>query len=169
MFGYVLISTLTFPGVILHELGHKIFCHLTGVHVIKTCLFRFGNPCGYVKYSAPDRYIQSFFVAVGPLITNTAFALLCYWVSHMVELKIEVVMIWLGASIAMHAFPSSVDGRTLWQDTKRHFKHNFLVLFAFPFSLLILLASVLRRLLFDVIYAVALYLLVSPWFWEQVS
>jgi hypothetical protein len=166
---YVLISTLTFPGVILHELGHKIFCHLTGVRVIKTCLFRFGNPCGYVKYEMPSRYIQSFFIAVGPLITNTAFALLSYWISNMVELKIEIALIWLGGSIAMHAFPSSVDGKTLWQDTNRHVKHNFLVIFAYPFSLIILLASVLRRVLFDLIYAVALYLVVNPWFWEHVS
>ena len=87
----------------------------------------------------------------------------------MVELKIEITLIWLGGSIAMHAFPSSVDGKTLWHDTNRYVKRNFFVIFGYPFSLIILLASVLRRVLFDLIYAIGLYLMVSPWFWSHVS
>ena len=167
--GYILISILTFTGVIFHELGHKIFCHLTGVRVINTCYFRFGNPCGYVKYEMPSRFIQSFLIAVGPFIINTALALMLFWISHFVEFKIEIALIWLGGSMAMHAFPSSVDGKTLWHDANRHIRHNLFVIFAYPFVLLILLATALRRVWFDLFYAIALYLVVNPWFWTHFS
>jgi hypothetical protein len=41
--GY-LIATATFPGVIVHELGHKLFCLLTKTRVVETCYFRVGTP-----------------------------------------------------------------------------------------------------------------------------
>jgi hypothetical protein len=44
----ILVSVLTFPGIIFHELGHQLFCKFTGVRVIKVRYFRFGNPAGYV-------------------------------------------------------------------------------------------------------------------------
>jgi len=54
------VSLLTFPGVIVHELAHKIFCEMAGVQVYEVCYFRFGNPAGYVKHEPVSELIKSF-------------------------------------------------------------------------------------------------------------
>lgn len=40
-----LIAALTFPGVIVHEMAHQLFCRLFRVAVLDVCYFRFG-PAG---------------------------------------------------------------------------------------------------------------------------
>lgn len=50
-----LISIVTFPGVIVHEMAHQIFCRLCGVAVFDVCYFRFGNPSGYVVHEIPKK------------------------------------------------------------------------------------------------------------------
>ena len=44
----VLISLVTFPGVIVHEAAHLPFCRLRRMPVVEVCFFRVGNPAGYV-------------------------------------------------------------------------------------------------------------------------
>ena len=102
---------LTFPGVIIHEWSHKIFCKMSGLHVIKTVYFRFGNPSGYVVHEAPKNYIQSFFVATGPIIFNSLVSLaLAYSISFLTNSSnLRILFLWLSFSIAAHAFPSNED------------------------------------------------------------
>lgn len=69
-----LISILTFPGVIAHEIGHRLFADWAKVPVYKVCYFRVGNPAGYVIHGPVNSLRASFLISVGPLIVNT---LLC--------------------------------------------------------------------------------------------
>ena len=46
-----LIALVTFPGVIVHEAAHFLFCRLRRVAVFDVCYLRFGNPAGYVIHS----------------------------------------------------------------------------------------------------------------------
>ena len=48
----VLVSAVTFPGVVVHEAAHMLFCRIRGVAVLDVCFFRFGNPAGYVVHDA---------------------------------------------------------------------------------------------------------------------
>lgn len=48
-----LISILTFPGVIVHEIAHQLFCRICGVAVLDVCYFKAGNPAGYVVHEIP--------------------------------------------------------------------------------------------------------------------
>jgi hypothetical protein len=41
-----LISLLSFPGIIVHEFAHLIFCRLRKVAILDVCYFRFDNPAG---------------------------------------------------------------------------------------------------------------------------
>ncbi len=159
-----LIAIATFPGVIFHEIGHKLFCDLSGVKVYKTCYFRFGNPSGYVIHEKPKNFKQSFFISVGPFITGTIFALLFFLFSRMfpAELGFELFFIWIGGSIAMNSFPSSGDAKSLWKETNRHVKNNFLALIGYPFALIIWVANILSIIWFDLIYAILLYSLINP-------
>lgn len=158
------ISAVTFIGVIFHEFGHKFFCDVTGVKVKKVCWFRLGNPAGYVLHERPHNFLQTFFVAVGPLITGTAFALLFYYIAaEQADLLWQKIFFtWLGAAVAIHSFPGNTDAKNLWRDSNRHLSTNLFAVVGYPFSLIIWLANSLFFLFFDILYALFLYHLIEP-------
>ena len=57
-----IISILTFPGVIVHEAAHMLFCRMRGVAVLEACFFRFGNPAGYVVHDEINDFNSAFLV-----------------------------------------------------------------------------------------------------------
>lgn len=150
---------LTFPGIIFHEFGHKIFCNLTGVKVSKVCYFRFGNPCGYVVHEKPKTFLQSFLIAVGPLLSGTIFALLFFDFAQRTSLENwpSYLFIWLGFSVAINSFPSSGDARSLLKDSTGHLTTNLWAFLGYPAVLIIILADKLRVIWFDLLYAILLF------------
>ncbi|WP_431212439.1 DUF3267 domain-containing protein [Puia sp. P3] len=55
--GFV-ITLLTFPGVIVHEFAHQLFCRLYKVPVFEVVYFQLGNPAGYVMHEAVKNKAQ---------------------------------------------------------------------------------------------------------------
>ena len=154
-----LIAILTFPGVIIHEAGHRLFCSLAGVRVYKTCYFRLGNPAGYVIHGPVHSYGAGFLICVAPFIVNTAVALLIFSIAVNVSSNaVAFPLYWLGISIGMHAFPSSGDADNLWRYSKAVWRHNPLAVLGFPAVILIKIAAVLSIIWFDLFYAIALLL-----------
>src|SRR5579859_7550774 len=105
-----IISWLTFPGVMVHELAHKIFCHLTGTKVVKVCYFRLGNPAGYVIHERPTSTWKHILIGIGPLFVNSIAGFLV----ALLALPLKgpygdsdpyIAVMWLAVSIAMHSFP----------------------------------------------------------------
>ena len=160
--GFV-IAILTFPGVMVHEAGHKLFCHITGVPVYETCYFRVGNPAGYVIHGPVYSYGAAFVISVAPLIVNTATALFIFSIATNVSSPLAVwALLWLGISIGMHSFPSSGDADNLWHESKdtvsaKHGMWALLAVFGFPLVILIKAANVLSIIWFDLFYALALF------------
>lgn len=152
-----IISILTFPGIIVHEFGHKLFCNISKVKVHKVCYFRFGNPAGYVVHDKPSKFSQTFFITVAPFIINSLAAILVFALANM--FGGNKLLLWLGISIGMHAFPSSGDAKSLWSESNRHVKNNFLAIIGYPFAIFIWIASILSVAWFDLIYAIALWML----------
>src|SRR3989339_738951 len=72
---YYFYELLTAPGVMMHELGHAIFCLSAGVKVYRIRLFQFGKTAGFVEHDEPNNFFQGFLISVGPLIVNSLFAL----------------------------------------------------------------------------------------------
>src|SRR5260370_7616563 len=66
-----LIALATFPGVIVHELAHQMFCRWFRVPVLKVCYFRVGNPAGFIIHEPPTKTYQSLFISIGPFLINT--------------------------------------------------------------------------------------------------
>jgi len=156
------ISIVTFPGVIVHEWAHKLFCNLAVVPVHKTCYFRLGNPAGYVIHSVPDSYWKAFLIDIAPFIINTTIAFVIFVVALNISPGItSYVLYWLGISIAMHSFPSSKDADNLWDCSKKAWKHNPVALLGFPAVGMIKLAALLSRIWFDLLYAIALLILAA--------
>lgn len=155
-----LLSVLTFPGVIVHELGHVIFCRLFGVPVAEVCLFRFGNPAGYVLHAEPENAVQHLFIAFGPFFANTVLGALA---AAPVTIPLrdfhslqpwQYGLLWLGISIAMHAFPSTGDAASLWQGIWRGRGCCLARLIAVPFVGVIYLGALAKMVWLDVIYGI---------------
>ncbi len=115
----ILISCATFPGVIVHELAHKLFCLATGTHVFETKYFQLKNPCGYVLHERPSNVWKQLLICGGPLALNTALACLlglsALLLNKLFQCEaLDCLALWLGISIGMHSFPSTGDGDSLW-------------------------------------------------------
>jgi len=164
------ISVLTFPGVIAHEAGHMFFCKLRKVAVFDVCFFRMGNPAGYVVHEEPQDFSTAFWIAVGPLVVNSALCILFSFPAVIPvrifgqEDPISYFWMWLGISIGMHAFPSSHDARGLWvQARKALATREPMVLLSFPLVILIFVANILSIVWFDALYGFALGFLLPAW------
>lgn len=121
----LIVSLLTFPGVMVHEFAHAWACRKLGIRVVKVCYLRLGNPLGYVLHEQPAYAFQHIMVAVAPFFVSTVAALAVSLLAALLvtspaaaEFKDLAVLAgaWLSFSIALHAFPSSGDGDALWQD-----------------------------------------------------
>ena len=157
-----LIALVTFPGIVLHEWAHKFFCDRTRVPVYKTCYFRLGNPAGYVIHGPVDNYGKAFLISTAPFLINTTIAAICYCIAIILPHSLPAyILYWLGISVAMHSFPSSEDANNLWRHSKGAWRRNPLVLLSFPVIGLIKLAGLLSAVWFDLLYAIALLLLVA--------
>ena len=116
-----LISVLTFPGVIVHELAHQVLCKLTGTPVFKVCYFRLGNPAGFVIHGRPDSVWHHILIGIGPLFVNTLLGLALGLAAFGLHTDVDHltwpvgVLLWLAVSIAMHSFPSTGDARSIWR------------------------------------------------------
>lgn len=116
-----IISIATFPGVIVHELAHQLFCRLTKVAVLDVCYFRVGNPAGFVRHEVPKKASHNILIGIGPFIVNTIIGGLIAMPASVQIIKFKdysnilyLFLTWLGVSIVMHSFPSIGDAKTIW-------------------------------------------------------
>lgn len=122
----ILISAVTFPGVIIHELAHQLFCRLMRVPVYQVKYFQLKNPSGYVVHEASDRPLANFLIAVGPFLINTLVGI-CLLLPASMEIVVFggltgggglqslllIISMWMGISVLIHAFPSRGDAQAL--------------------------------------------------------
>ncbi len=155
-----LISILTFPGVIVHELAHKKFCNWLKVPVLKVVYFRFGNPAGYVLHAEPQQYKQVFWISIGPLIINSLGAVIVSFLASLNDSSSwpYLILIWIAISLGMHSFPSDEDMKHISSASKESLKKggSSLHYLAFPFVVLVWISNKLRFFWFDLIYAIFL-------------
>ena len=127
----IIISIITFPGVIVHELAHQLFCRWFKIPVFEVCYFRFENPIGYVIHEPAKKGYQTILISIGPFIINTILAFLIAFPAAM-QFKFDdanffdYILIYLGVSIGSHAFPSTGDAQTLWESVMKSDEHSLL-------------------------------------------
>jgi hypothetical protein len=156
-----LVPIVTFPGVIVHELAHQLFCRLARVAVFDVCYFRVGRPAGYVLHEPPRSAHQNILIDIGPFIVNTLLgALVSMPVAYQTwELGVETPMgalsSWLGISIAMHAFPSVGDANQLWRSVVAGSAPAPLKIAVIPLVILIYVGAIASIFWLDLIYGIA--------------
>jgi hypothetical protein len=70
---------------------------------------------------------------------------------------LSYVLLWLGVSIGMHAFPSTVDAKALWRAaTSAAGRFNLFAVLSLPLVVAIYVANILSIVWFDYLYGVAL-------------
>lgn len=170
------VAALTFPGVIVHEAAHLLFCKLRRVAVFDVCFFRFGNPAGYVIHEETDNFTSAFLISFGPFFINSMLCILiCLPALAPMRLfgldqPLSYVLMWLGISIGAPAFPSTHDAQCVWRLAKQEArKMNALAILSIPMAGLFILGNVLSVVWFDVIYAVGIGFALPAWLFDAVS
>lgn len=164
-------ALLALPGVVIHELGHYLFCRLCRVPVTEVVFFEPDGPSGYVVHVVPKQLRQHLVIVCGPLILNTVLAFLLFRAAATSlgraridlgngslllagQLLLAVVVGW---SIGLQAIPSRADARSLWEVALQRLRlGNLLAIFAIPLAGAILIVNVLRRYWIDWLFVAAL-------------
>lgn len=163
-----LISAVTFPGVMVHEFAHQLFCRLFRVPVYKVVYFQFENPSGYVSHEPTKRPLAAFMISVGPFIVNTLLGMLIVFPAaiELIHFKVygnvlNLFLGWLGISILMHAFPSTGDARVMSNTILKNPDVNLLVkMVTAPVIGLIYLGAIGSMFWLDFIYALFMAMMV---------
>jgi hypothetical protein len=161
----ILITLVTFPGVIVHELAHQLFCRLYKVPVFKVVYFQAQNPAGYVLHEIPDNKFHSIMISVGPFFVNTILGALIALPSSLPVLEfnhsaslLDFLLIYLGVSIAMHSFPSTGDAKSIWNAVKEESTPFWVKIIAYPVVGLIYLGAFGSFFWLDLVYGIAVIL-----------
>jgi hypothetical protein len=155
----VLISILTFPGVILHEFAHKFFCDRFGVKVHEVSYFNVSGG-GHVIHDRTDDFNAIFWISTGPLIINSLTAILLASIASNLsgEEGIYLLLLWLAVSFGAHSLPSNQDTSNVLDASKQIIKTggSLLHYLSFPFVWFFALANLLRFFWIDFIWAIVL-------------
>lgn len=155
-----IIALLTFPGVILHEWTHKLFCELVGVPVYEVKYFQFDEDiAGYVSHGEPKSFRQSFFIAFGPFFLNSFVAIGLGIIAEAISAAApKLLLLWVAISVAAHVLPSDHDGKHVIQaaSTARDKGGSVLFIAVIPFIWILYIANALRVIWFDIILGLAL-------------
>jgi len=115
-----LISLLTFPGVVLHEIAHRFFCDINDVPVYEIRYFRLlSRRAGHVIHADTPSLGAGLAIAFAPLIINSLVCMLltiplgyAAFLGTGFALKLsmgQILLLWLGYSIGFNAIPSNQD------------------------------------------------------------
>lgn len=164
-----LTALLTFPGIVVHELAHAVFCFFSGTRVYEISLFQPGQRvAGFVRHEMPRSLWAAFLISIGPLIVNSVMAILIGSPAMAVYnqtrslslLPIPVLaMLWLGFSIGIHALPSNQDFISFASTVNERRGKGLLYLFSLILLNLMRFVNLLRFFWIDAIYAVAILLI----------
>ena len=109
------VATLLFPGVVVHEAAHVLFCKFFGIRVHEVRFFSIKRAIGYVHRDNGTRPIQNILIGLGPMLVNplVGFGLGALLVEpgwrHLLQGPGYLVYCWLGVSISAMGAPSFGD------------------------------------------------------------
>ena len=158
----IAITILTFPGVIVHELAHQLFCRWFKVPVFKVVYFQPKNPAGYVLHEVPQHKWQTIMISVGPFFINTIAGALIAFPAALPVFRFhngnfgDYLLIYLGVSIAMHAFPSTGDAQSILRAIKDKTTPFWIKVIGYPVIGLIYAGSLGSFFWLDLIYGMAI-------------
>jgi len=106
-------NVLTFPGIIIHKLFYQFFCRILSIPVLEVVYFRLGDPAGYVLHETVTGRWKTILICIGPFLASTFFGVLIALPAVMSIFSggdssvLDWLKLYLGISMAVHAFPST--------------------------------------------------------------
>lgn len=120
-----LVTILTSPGIMVHEIAHKLFCDLFNLKVYKVCYLNVGSEVGgYVVHERSNTFHIDLLIGIAPLMVNTLVCMLLTFPHSISTLLLgtsfgyatssayyaaSIVLYALGIIIGTCAFPSKKD------------------------------------------------------------
>ena len=156
----IVITIATFPGVIVHELAHQLFCRLYKIPVFEVLYFQAKNPAGYVLHEAPAYKWHSLMISIGPFFVNTVLGALIAFPAALPVMEfhnagpLDYLLLYLGVSIAKHAFPSTGDAQAIWTSLKEEGTPIWVKIVAYPVVGLIYLGALGSMFWLDFLYGI---------------
>jgi hypothetical protein len=151
-----LVWQLTFPGRIMRVASYRMLCDINKVEVFEVNYFR-----GTMAHGAIPSLGTALLIAIAPLCVNTLLcAVLTFPAAMPMAIGAEnmrpelIFLFWLGISIGMHAFPDRAYSLHLIEKGSINDQRKILNIFGRGLCELFGLANFLRRLWFDLIYAI---------------
>ncbi len=137
------LSLATAPGVVLHELAHRLACTVLGVRVTEVSYLQLPDESGrlgYVRHVVPRSYTKRVLISVSPFAVNVfvAAGVVLAATLYFDDIVHRAAAYYLGFSALFHAFPSEGDARTLTPHSWRGYLHPAFLLFL-PFTVFLLL------------------------------
>ena len=161
--GY-LVRIVTFPGLILDALINKATCSFLHVKVLKVDYFSVGTSEA-VMHEKPEKYSTVFSIAIIPFVVMSLIAMFIFYIGKNLSPTVELLCIWLGISVAAHAFPNTKTGGLLWSNSFKEIKEgNYFAIIGLPLVIIIFVARILHVLWLDIIYGVLLYFFIKEGF-----
>jgi len=157
----IIITFLTFPGVIVHEFAHQLFCRWCKVPVFKVVYFQLENPAGYVLHETPTNKWHGVLIGMGPFFINSILGLIIAFPAILPVFEFDnagladYILIYLGVSIAMHAFPSTGDANSIWKQINDKNTPVIVKILGYPVVGLIYLGSLGSFFWLDLLYGIA--------------
>ena len=157
-----IIALITFPGVIVHEAAHQLFCRLYKVSVLDVCYFRLGNPSGYVIHEPPRKASHNILIGTGPFFVNSIVGALIATPAMIPIITfgsgdfLDYFLAWIGLSVAMHAFPSTGDAKSIWAAVTSKGTPILTKLVAIPVVGLIYIGAIGSIFWLDLLYGVGI-------------
>ncbi len=113
------IATITFPGVILHEMAHKFFCDRYNIPVYDVKYFAMSKHAGHVIHAHVTDSRKNAIIALAPLLINSVVCFVLLFpkiLPIMMETSFvsvytfsDIFLIWVGLSCGFNALPSKTD------------------------------------------------------------
>jgi len=132
------------------------------VAVFEVCYFRFANPVGYVLHENTNAPGKNLLIGIGPFIINSVLGAVIAMPAMISVIKFEAgsyfeyFLLWLGISIAMHAFPSTGDAANIWAAITAKETPLALKFVGIPVVGLIYLGAIGSVMWLDLIYGIAI-------------
>lgn len=155
-----IIAWITFPGVIVHEFAHQLFCYWYKIPVYEVRYFQLGNPSGYVVHGRAQKPWHNVIVGIGPFLVNSILGAIIGAPAVLPIIQfgsrdpLHLVVGWLGVSIAMHAFPSTGDAKSILATVKQPGVPFHTKLWAYPVVGLIYCGALGSMFWLDLAYGV---------------
>jgi hypothetical protein len=156
----IVISLITFPGIIVHELAHQLFCRWFKVPVFEVVYFQMKKPMGYVLHERTESHLQAVMISIGPFFVNTILGALIALPAAMPVFTfdnagpLDYFLIYLGVSIAMHAFPSTGDAANVWDIARSRETPLWLRIIGWPIVVLIYIGAIGSMFWLDLLYGI---------------